>query len=112
MNLKEIVKEWLAWKGFDGLFNSYGCACELDDLMPCGEVHTDCCSGYKVACPEGHKHDFTVTVDLNLTTHLESLLSLSKIKPKSATKRGNVKCVMIPGGMGTMDQVSKETGSM
>lgn len=34
--------------GFDGLFNAHAdCACELDDLMPCGMEPCGCHAGWK-----------------------------------------------------------------
>ncbi|MDR1911591.1 MAG: hypothetical protein LBQ52_04510 [Helicobacteraceae bacterium] len=42
MNIKEIVSEWLEYKGFDGLYNystdeDKECSCHLDNLMPCDD---------------------------------------------------------------------------
>ena len=37
MTVKEIVKAYLDANGFDGLFSDDGdCACQKDDLAPCG----------------------------------------------------------------------------
>jgi hypothetical protein len=63
MNLKELVEESLQKAGYEGLFNAdIECACQLGDLMPCGEPNTDeCCPGYKATCDdrtcEGFGHD-------------------------------------------------------
>ena len=60
-NLKSIVTSWLNLHGYDGLYNEGECACEISDLMPCGEPNSDCAAGYKAHCPEGHEFDFMVT---------------------------------------------------
>lgn len=48
--LIELVKSALSDKGFDGLYSSEGCACERDDLMPCGSPQPDCVAGVKADC--------------------------------------------------------------
>jgi len=54
MNVKEIVKAYLREHGYDGLYtDSYGCGCEDDDLIPCGDYTGDCQPGYKVPCDCG-----------------------------------------------------------
>jgi hypothetical protein len=52
MNIRKIISEWLVANGFDGLFNAdYECACQLDDLFPCGcDGVQDCQPGYKGTC--------------------------------------------------------------
>lgn len=46
----EIAK-YLQNSGYGGLFSSEGeCACENDDLFPCGEMPADCEAGYKIPC--------------------------------------------------------------
>ena len=50
--ISEIVKQYLIDNGYDGLFYPDGeCACEISDLMPCGEWGSDCEPGYKIPCP-------------------------------------------------------------
>lgn len=50
MTVKEIVKEYLLAKGFEGLYAEC-CGCKIDDLMPCCcEGIEDCEAGYKVPC--------------------------------------------------------------
>ncbi len=46
--VREIVKEWLASTGHDGLFDGGSCCCILEDLMPmdCCSGHGDCEAGY------------------------------------------------------------------
>lgn len=52
MNVQNIVFDWLASRGYDGLFNAdIQCACRLEDLMPCDEPGIDCTAGYLVPCP-------------------------------------------------------------
>ncbi len=50
-NVKSIVKGFLRLYDYDGLY-SYGgdCACELDDLMACGDTYHDCEAGVKIPC--------------------------------------------------------------
>lgn len=49
ITLIEMVEKYLRENGYDGLYHEDGeCACEVDDLAPCGEP----CMG----CSAGHKH--------------------------------------------------------
>ena len=60
MTVKEIVKAYLDANGFDGLFSDDGdCACQKDDLAPCGGCDNimDCGPGYLTACTCG-EHDW------------------------------------------------------
>lgn len=41
----EIVREYLLKNGYTGLCNEAGCGCQLDDLVPCGEIMGDCMAG-------------------------------------------------------------------
>ena len=60
MNLLHIVKEYLKREEFDGLFNEIGgCACKVDDLMPCSEPDTLCQPGYLGLCDCGD-HDWHI----------------------------------------------------
>ena len=43
----EMVKTALEAGGYGGLFNPRGCACEIGDIAPCGEIYRDCRAGYK-----------------------------------------------------------------
>ncbi len=57
--IKQIVHDWLAWQGYDGLFLSgYDCGCRLNDLMPCDEPHPGCTAGIFIEDeedpPSGH----------------------------------------------------------
>lgn len=49
MTIKEIVKECLKIKGFDGLAGE-DCGCGIDDLMPCDNPSPQCRAGYKITC--------------------------------------------------------------
>lgn len=65
--VKEIIQEYLAANGFDGLAGSNidgCCGCGLDDLMPCGRGIDECKPAHKVFCkdcpdapPEDEDHD-------------------------------------------------------
>ena len=60
MNLKEIVGHYLKANGFDGLFSPDHCACEKDDLFPCGNPTGECEAGYKTPCECGERCDFDI----------------------------------------------------
>ena len=54
MNIKDVMKEWLELKGYDGLYCAdVPCGCLKDDLFPCTYDHTieecikDCSPGYR-----------------------------------------------------------------
>ena len=55
--VEEIIQSWLMQNGYTGLFYSGECACEIDDLFPCGEIERYCEAGYKVDCTENCNHD-------------------------------------------------------
>lgn len=60
MNCKQIVLQYLKDNNYDGLFNLDGeCACDLNDLMPCGDCSVDCMAGYKTPCECGD-HDWHI----------------------------------------------------
>ena len=59
MNVLEIIAEYLKANGYDGLMNENDCACELDDLIPCGEDFSTCEPGYKI--PYIEEHTFKIT---------------------------------------------------
>lgn len=52
MDIRVVLGEWLASKGFDGLYNNdEGCGCELKELMPCSDDYIgDCEPGYRDRC--------------------------------------------------------------
>ena len=61
---KVMVKEWLDFKGFDGVFCRAGnCGCSKDNLFPCNdsaeEIVSGMCPGYKYKCECGD-HDFRI----------------------------------------------------
>lgn len=59
-DVHDIVMEYLERHGFDGLYDLDGeCACEIDDLAPCGEFSACCAAGYKYPCDCGD-HDFHI----------------------------------------------------
>lgn len=60
MTLRTLVVEALKAGGFDGLHNVDGeCACEANDLAPCGHPNLDCAPGYRSPCDCG-EHDFHI----------------------------------------------------
>ncbi len=47
MTVKEIVREYLEAKGYDGLYNEdAGCACLKEELAPCCNMTSSCQPGY------------------------------------------------------------------
>jgi len=70
MNCKEIIKDYLAKHGYDGLYlNDPGCSCGIEDLMPCGEFGDGCHPGYKHPCDCGEGCDFHVGPDKPEASH-------------------------------------------
>ena len=63
MDVKQITSYWLRENGYDGLHAVFGeCACEVDDLMPCGRHEPTCTPGWKTTCPERcGDHDWHIT---------------------------------------------------
>lgn len=54
MTVREIVYEWLRAKGYDGLCEPVtGCACKLDDLMPCDGDCQECQAGHSSIADDG-----------------------------------------------------------
>ena len=53
-DLKEMIKTYLTERSYDGLYCDNGeipgCGCELEDLIPCGEIRMGCKAGYKRPC--------------------------------------------------------------
>jgi hypothetical protein len=53
LDVRAIIKDYLVAHGYDGLYcgcdvvGSDGCACIVDDLMPCGSSPDRCKPGYK-----------------------------------------------------------------
>jgi len=45
-SVKEIIKDYLIEKGYDGLYSAGNCACKIDDLIPCQDSCENCCAGY------------------------------------------------------------------
>ena len=64
MDVKQITTEWLRKNGYDGLHASSGdYACELDDLMPCGQPEPQCAPGWSGPCDCGEGCDFHIYSD-------------------------------------------------
>jgi len=50
--VKDLVQIGLRERGYDGLYNEeLGCACLVDDLMPCVFENNKCEAGYRIPCP-------------------------------------------------------------
>jgi hypothetical protein len=56
MTVKEIIKEWLIAKGYDGLYHPGDCGCNLEDLMACSEDCADCEPAYAHYAKEDSEH--------------------------------------------------------
>lgn len=58
------LQSYMVKHGYTGLFHhEANCACELYDLVPCGEDHSECEFGYKRPCTpeeEAEGYDFIV----------------------------------------------------
>lgn len=54
-NVEYLLHAILDVNGYDGLCNpTCECGCTLDDLMPCGHVHsTECVAGYERTLDDG-----------------------------------------------------------
>ncbi len=48
--VKDMIKEWLTSYGYSGLYDSFGCGCGIEDLMPCYDICCNCMPGYRVPC--------------------------------------------------------------
>lgn len=57
MNCYKIIEKYLVDNGFDGLYKSGDCACEVGDLIPCDDDCSGCEPGYKQA-PDPDDPDF------------------------------------------------------
>ncbi len=69
MTVKEIVREWLREKGYDGLC-AEDCGCSVDDLMPCSGygASEDCMAGYSQKATEEEKEVYGENIDCIFTT--------------------------------------------
>jgi len=58
----EIVMEYLAENGYDGLCGD-DCGCEASDLFPCSSPADLCKAGFKTPCPQEEcgEHDWHIT---------------------------------------------------
>jgi hypothetical protein len=51
MTVKQIVREYLKTKGYDGLLNEdFNCSCDMENLFVCCDCAIDCKPAYKVKC--------------------------------------------------------------
>ncbi len=59
--VREMVIAALESGGYDGLVaDDSECACDLSDLVPCGELGEQCTAGWKGPCDCGD-HDWHIT---------------------------------------------------
>jgi len=59
IDVKELMKNYLAENGYDGLYHDCDCGCSIDDLAPCGHLCLDCTPGYRKDTPGG-EFDFII----------------------------------------------------
>jgi hypothetical protein len=61
ITVREILVRYLRENSYDGLYSCWGeCACKVDDLEPCGDIHLDCTAGYIVPCNCSEGCDFHI----------------------------------------------------
>lgn len=59
--VEDIVREYLAKNGYDGLYNDAGdCACKLDNLFVCDQVGTECSAGYLQPSDKNGEYEFRI----------------------------------------------------
>lgn len=64
MKVIEIITKYLIENNFDGLYDPSGeCACEIDDLQPCGEDISYCRAGYKILTPDDPEYNYRIQED-------------------------------------------------
>lgn len=62
LDVGDMVEHYLRSHGYEGLYNeagSDGCGCRIDDLIPCGEVATECLPGMLAPCDCGD-HNWSI----------------------------------------------------
>jgi hypothetical protein len=60
VDVLHMVKSYLKYHEYDGLYRPGECGCILNDLAPCGEIQRDCIAGYKQPCVCGNGCDWDV----------------------------------------------------
>lgn len=65
MRILKVLAVGLKAEGFGGLVSGDACGCLVDDLSPCGCLHSDCQPGYK--------HTHSVTGDWIISTQKEGV---------------------------------------
>lgn len=59
----EGLKSYMEKHGYTGLYYPGECGCEISDLAPCGDDHSQCILGYERECTPEEKaegYDFMV----------------------------------------------------
>lgn len=71
MTVKDIVMQYLIDNNYDGLCADIGCACLLNDLMPCENNTENCVVGHRVKCNKQDRdncdYDYCLSVNKNET---------------------------------------------
>lgn len=63
-NVRKILTKYLEDMGWDGLFNADGgCACDIAELIPCGQDCSECQPGYKHPCDCEEEHEFHISAE-------------------------------------------------
>ena len=58
MNVRQIISDYLKANGYDGLYNSIGCGCGINDMIPCQDCCIDNCEpAYHHECKDCQDKD-------------------------------------------------------
>ena len=60
--VRDIIKKYLDYNGYDGLYFPGECACKKEDICPCSENPLECKPGYLCPCDCG-EHDWHIGPD-------------------------------------------------
>ena len=64
IDVEGIVKEYVEKNGYDGLWNEDGeCGCEISNLVPCGEICSNCKPGFKKYCKDCDNDECNLRAD-------------------------------------------------
>ena len=57
MKVKKIIINYLKKNGYEGLYDSNNCGCDIKDLADCEENFSGCSPGYKKDCKKCDNKD-------------------------------------------------------
>lgn len=68
LTVGDLIADCITKYGYDGLYSEDGeCACEVDDLAPCGWLNSNCKMGYRYWCSDA---DCEFTADAGRHWHM------------------------------------------